>query len=239
VSCHVFPNLSITKDKGHTKKQKAKMSIRTQLDDVVTQNAIQAAESTNVVPVRALTARKAGAGPTSALGVESSAVTQAGALVVTATNGLVVPPVYLGVITSAQSGAMNTRATALPITKSGATHFIQADPVENLYLRLPAAASSAGFKVKFVSLATATTSSTVSIYTASVDTTLTNRFYNFIGNLRQAANAASVGAATRTLLVVTTWPVGDVLEFECDGYNWVVSGYVASGATLVFSTPSA
>jgi hypothetical protein len=213
------------------------MSIRTQLDDVVTQNGILTAGPGDVVPARALTARKAGAGPTSALGVESSAVTQAGALVVTATNGLVVPPVYLGLITSAQSSAMNTRATALPITKSGATHFIQADPVENLYLRLPAAASSAGFKVKFVSHVTAT--GTTSIYTASVDTTATNRFYSAIGNLRQTSNVASLGAITRTLLVVTAWPVGDVLEFECDGYNWVVSGYVASGSAIAFYTPAA
>ena len=205
------------------------MSIRTQLDNIVSANAALTDGPGDVVPARALTARKAGAGPTSALGVESSAVTSAGALVVTATNGLVVPPVYLGLISAAL-----TRSTALPITKSGTTYIVTEDPTAILALILPLAASSAGFKAKILLSFVPTVAIQVYTATVAVTTPRTNTFVSPITTIRTAGG--SVVTDSTRLSWAATGLVGDYLEFECDGRNWHVTGFTASTLTFAAAT---
>jgi hypothetical protein len=235
VSCRVFSNPSITKDKKATSKNKnTKMSLQTrlQLDDVVAANVLLSEKPGDVVPARALTARKAGAGPTSALGVESSAVTSAGALVVTATNGLVVPPVYLGAITSAQSTLYAaSRAAALQITKSGTT-YVFADTLTTqltLTFALPLATTSAGFKARFLVSTALTSGATINIYTAT-GSTAGNKFVCPLARIGGVTASVASNSTLLTWNATGTSAPGDVLDFECDGLNWHVSGYSASSA---------
>ena len=182
----------------------------------VTDAAFEALQANEQLPARSLEKRRAGSGPTSAISVAASGISSSGdTVVVKASGGLLVAPIYIGAISAAILAA-----DALPITKSGATYVVSANPGFTLSLGLPPVASSAGFKFDLV--AGFAFGSSINIYTTDTIYTTQNLRVNdavfpvFFSTAGIQWDPASSGTAT----------IGDYLHFECTGIHWLVSGCV-------------
>lgn len=181
------------------------------------------ASPSNPLPARALEARRAGAGPTSALGASSGIATYGDAVQVTADAGLVVPPVYIGAV-----DADMTQDDAFVIAKSGAMHVLREDPTHNLAFQLPPVATSAGFTFKFLVGVTPTTDDKTITFYPPAGTTIKSEVIKdssntLTGGYQNAAVVIKLGGTTLSR-------IGDYIDFVCDGFNWHATGYVVSGS---------
>jgi hypothetical protein len=117
-----------------------------------------------------------------------------------------------------------TADTTLSADESGKT--ILLDAVGEV-ITLPAVASSAGFKYKFLcTVTTATTDWTIVAAT------------NVIQGSAQVAGAVIAASNENTItLVVAKFLPGDWVTLECDGTNWYAEGSVVTTVGLTFTAP--
>ena len=209
----------------------SRMSLAATLADLAqirsSNTRVDDASPSNPLPARALEARRAGAGPTSALGASSGIATYGDAVQVTADAGLIVPPVYIGAV-----DADMTQDDAFVIAKSGAMHVLREDPTHDLAFQLPPVATSAGFTFKFLVGVTPTTSSKTITFFPPAGTTIRS-------NVLEAGTSTFVDGGNTSIILGggTLSRVGDYIDFVCDGFNWHASGYVKA-STYDATTPS-
>lgn len=118
-----------------------------------------------------------------------------------------------------------TGATTLTIDDSGKLFVLKA--AAGAQVTLPAVASSAGFKAKFVvGLAFATTNWTLKAATNKIQ-----------GGA--IVNSTFVpGADENTIsFVATAETLGDYITIECDGTNWYADGVAAAAGGITFTAP--
>lgn len=118
-----------------------------------------------------------------------------------------------------------TAATTLTMADSGKTFFLNAAAGANV--TLPAVATSAGFKGRFiVAAAFATTAWTITAATAKIQ-----------GGA--IVNSVHVPAANESLITFAfgAETVGDWIDMECDGTNWYVNGVAAADGGITFTAP--
>lgn len=118
-----------------------------------------------------------------------------------------------------------TAAKTLTIDDSGKLFILKA--AEGAQITLPAVATSAGFKAKFiVGLAFATTAWTIKAAT---------------NKIQGGANVNSTwvpGADENTITFAhAAETVGDFIEIECDGTNWYANGVAAAAGGITFTAP--
>ena len=118
-----------------------------------------------------------------------------------------------------------TAATTLTIDDSGKLFSLQA--AAGAQITLPAVATSAGFKAKFVvGLAFATTAWTIKAATNKIQGgAIVNS--TFVPGADE--NTITFAHAAETL--------GDFIELECDGTNWYANGVATAVGGITFTAP--
>lgn len=142
----------------------------------------------------------------------------------TATGATEVVPVYQYASLPALSGGQMAITADTVLTAADSNKTILLDAIGEA-ITLPAVATSAGVKYKFLcTVTTATSNWTIVAATAKI-----------YGSAQVAGAVVAASANTTITLVVAKFLPGDWVTLESDGTNWYVEGSVVTAAGCTFT----